>query len=164
MTLTELKFCEDDTIGMAIQTIREVETFCKAPLTFDAVELITKAEAPWTENASITCIVCNIASQVESAELENHHVAGRSNYETVRIPVCLRHHQRLSVMQLKWLSQDASRSNQLACYFFGFSDLFYLLWEETRLVYFQELGKAFAYRGYYFRNQFLYGANDESQT
>ena len=164
MTLAQLKFCENDTIGMAIQTIREVETFCKAPLTYDAVELITKAEAPGTENASITCIVCNIGGQVESAELEKHHVAGRSNYETLMIPVCLRHHQHLSVMQLKWLIQEISPSNQLASYFFGLSDLFYLLWEETRLVYFQELGKAFAYRGYYFRNQFLYGANDESQT
>jgi len=155
--LTSLRFkhCQEeseDRVLIAIQTIKEVKTLHKAPSTFDATRLIAEAETG--QNSSNTCVVCKAAGHIKPTEpLETHHVAGRSNFEAVTISACLSHHQHLSIMQLKWLVKDTSPENRLASYLFGFSDLFYLMWEETTLNYFQELSKAFAYRGYYFRDR-----------
>jgi hypothetical protein len=87
------------------------------------------------------CVVCGENTSV----LEQHHVAGRKNFPDI-VNVCRTCHGKLSnIYQPKWLGHWP----RLACYFFGWSDIFELLGQRTHHRYFNELSKKFAQKARY---------------
>jgi hypothetical protein len=102
------------------------------------VRLVKEAEQQITRDS---CIICFEAPAI----LEQHHIAGRDNSSDT-VTLCLTCHGRLTTtFQPKWLD----RWPKLACYYFGWSDIFELLGQKTDQLYFHELSKKFAQKARY---------------
>jgi hypothetical protein len=87
-------------------------------------------------------MICGVTDSV----LEQHHVAGRSNYPDT-ITLCGTCHDELSqVYQPKWIQ---TQRKPLTYYFLGWSDVFHVIWQKTGCPYFFELSKTFALNSEY---------------
>jgi hypothetical protein len=102
------------------------------------IRLLKEAEQ---QIAAKHCLVCGKKNSI----LEQHHVAGGDNFNDT-VTVCRDCHGKFSnTYQPKWLG----RWPGLACYFFGWSDIFELLGQTTGHHYFNELSKRFAQKARY---------------
>jgi len=104
------------------------------------IRLVKEAEQQITrENCLIT--------PENHSTLEQHHVAGKDNFPDT-VTLCLTCHSKLSnIYQPKWLG----RWSRLACYYFGWSDIFELLEQTSHEQYFHELSKKFTQNARYAR-------------
>lgn len=132
----------DDRIGIAIRLVREVEQLTEDHIASSKIiSLIKKAEQ---QSISKFCIICNFQDQHHSMKIEEHHIAGRKNFNDT-LSVCIDCHPQLSELQLKWLE---STKNKLSSYFLGWSDVFHLLWIISHKNFFQILSKKFTYHAF----------------
>jgi hypothetical protein len=100
------------------------------------IRMIKQAEQRF---AARYCVVCG-----QSGSLEQHHMAGRANLPDT-ITLCKTCHDEVTnIYQAKWIPWADAERNPLECYFLGWSDIFHLLWQRTRQLYFYELSKSFA--------------------
>ncbi len=129
-----------DRVQAAVSMITKVDeliSFPLEPLIPHPIRLIKEAEQ---QVPAPQCVICGSKDR-----LEEHHVAGRVNYPDT-ITLCEQCHNQLShVYQPKWLPWV----HGFPCYLLGWSDIFHLIWQETRENYFFELSKAFAQNARY---------------
>lgn len=125
-----------DRVQAAVSLITKVDEQIQFPAELSIphpIRLIKEAEQLMPASQ---CRICG-----SQDHLEQHHVAGRSNYPDI-VTLCKRCHDELSnIYQPKWLPWADSRT---ACYLLGWSDLFHMLRQKTEEGYFLELSKIFA--------------------
>jgi hypothetical protein len=138
---------EVDRVQIAVGLVVQVEErfpFPEDGSTPHPMGLIKQAEQ---QSVATGCVVCG----ANGVTLEQHHIAGKLNSPDT-ITLCEKCHDELtSIYQPKWLPWRNAERDPLECYFFGWSDLFHLLWQRTGRAYFFELSKAFALNARYAR-------------
>jgi hypothetical protein len=104
------------------------------------------------------CVVCRIA-QVPQANCrrKEHHLAGKvlgqpNSPDTMT--VCDRCHGYLSDHQRAWLLCCKDDATRFSCYFFGWADVFDLLYKLSGTTDFERFAEKFRCQGYYIRNTF----------
>jgi hypothetical protein len=102
------------------------------------------------------CVVCQITQNPQGdSELEEHHIAGKTRGEPNfpdTITVCNRCHRYLSDHQRAWSSCSKNDAARLSSYFFGWADIFDLLYKLSGTSGFEKLAEKFRSQGYYIRN------------
>jgi len=138
---------EADRVLRAIALVVQLEELLQFPRNIPAphpIVLIKQAEQRLT---TTNCTVCG----AHGVPLQQHHIAGKANSPDT-ITLCEPCHDELTnIYQPKWLPWRNAERNPLECYFFGWSDIFHLLWLQNRHPYFRELSKAFALNARYAR-------------
>ncbi len=125
---------------MAVKLISQVESEVKRLEELDLVKLIKNAEQQTNYN---NCILCEISDIPKSnSKLEQHHITGKINYNDT-ITVCLECHEFLSDHQQDWLPIKKCKADLLPSYFFGWADIFDLLYNKTSSLYFLKLARKF---------------------
>ena len=102
------------------------------------------------------CVVCQIAQAPQgNSELEEHHIAGKirgdPNFPDT-VTICGHCHEYLSDHQKAWLLCCKAEAARLSCYFFGWADIFDLLYKLSGASGFEKLAEKFRCQGYYIRN------------
>jgi len=138
---------EVDRIQRAAAKVIELEEQIPFPANLSIphpIRLMKEAEQQLT---ATHCIVCGRSG----VPLEQHHIAGKANLPDT-ITLCKTCHDEVTnIYQAKWIPWADAESDSLECYFLGLSDIFHLLWQRTRHLYFFELSKSFALNARYQR-------------
>ena len=136
-----------DRIQLAAAKVVELEERIPFPATLlihHPIRLFKEADQ---DVVASNCVICR-RSRVR---LEQHHIAGRANLPDT-VTLCKTHHDELTnIYQAKWIPWADAERDPLECYFLGWSDIFHLLWQRTRHLYFYELSKSFALNARYQR-------------
>jgi len=139
-----------DSVNLAIISARKVqeESHTKPEDFSEILSLIITAhrQAPRSE-----CTLCQLAKRRSSGQLENHHIAGREHLPDA-LTVCLPCHNELSQKQKKWQYSKHEPHITLSSYFHGLSDIFELLFEQTKQDHLKALATEFRNKAWYIRN------------
>jgi hypothetical protein len=136
---------EVDRIQLAAAKVLEIQEripFPANPSIPHPIGLVKEAEQ---QVAATHCVVCRRSG----VSLEQHHIAGRANLPDT-ISLCKTCHDEVTnIYQAKWIPWADAERDPLECYFLGWSDIFHLIWQRTRHLYFYELSKSFALNARY---------------
>jgi hypothetical protein len=135
-----------DRIQLAAAKVLEIEERMPFPANLSIPPPIRLMKEAEQQLAARYCVVCG-----QSSSLEQHHIAGRANLSDT-ITLCRTCHDEMTnIYQPKWIPWADAERDPLECYFLGWSDIFHLLWQRTRQLYFYELSKIFALNARYQR-------------
>jgi len=142
-----------DQILEARRLIAEVDDETTRPNELHSLDLTNLLkEASECKNPDY-CVVCQIIGKSANprTRLQEHHVAGKvygqPNFSDT-IPVCTEPcHRCLSEFHDAWYTRSTDLNTRLSCYFFGWADLFLLLYIRSGLPYFEILAAKFRAKG-----------------
>jgi len=102
------------------------------------------------------CVICKIAQIPQRGSgLQEHHIAGkvlgRPNHQDT-VTICDWCHKYLCDHQRAWLLCRRDNLIKLSSYFFGWADIFDLLFNLSGCSYFEELASKFRSQGWHIRN------------
>jgi len=139
-----------DRVNLAVVSIRKVQDlFPNMPEKFRPIfRLIVEA---YRQVDSRRCMVCKIVGKPNNAQLEKHHIAGRSQWPDA-LTVCISCHNLLTEKQKKWQNDIDDSRIRLSSYFNGLSDIFDLLWEFTGEEHLHRLSNEFMNRAWSIRH------------
>jgi len=138
---------EVDRVLQAISLVNQVEERFSCPKGIAILHPIVLIKQAEQRLATVRCTICG----TDDVTQEQHHVAGRLNFPDT-ITVCKSCHDEFTnILQPKWIPWKSTERNPIECYFLGWSDIFYLLWQRTDHLYFYELSKSFALNARYQR-------------
>jgi len=139
-----------DRVNLAVVSMRKVEDlFPNMPEKFRPIfRLIVEA---YRQVDSRRCLVCEIVGKPNNAQLEKHHIAGRSQWSD-SLTVCVPCHNLLTEKQKKWQNDIDDSRIRLSSYFNGLGDICELLWEFTCQEYLHSLSKEFTNRAWSIRH------------
>lgn len=126
---------------------------------FSDINKIVKLVKDATQNITNNfCVLCKIAGYSSSYDgLEQHHLAGKINskpnfHDT--LTVCLDCHRYLSDHQKEWLPTKKKKSSKIASYYYGWANIFDLLYMKTSLFHYMKLADKFRFYAYHLRIKF----------
>jgi hypothetical protein len=147
---------QNDRILIALRLIAEVEDEARLFTKFkdhNIVKLIKEAEEAIPKS---NCTLCHVSGKPQPTQkLEQHHISGKLRGipiypDTITVcPVC---HAFLNDHQRSWLKNKKGNGDQSSNYFYGFADIFELLYNKTGQLYFGILARKFRSQAWHLRN------------
>jgi hypothetical protein len=123
---------EVDRVQRAVALVVQLEERFPFPRNISTPHPIVLIKQAEQQSVATRCMVC----RVNGIALEQHHIAGKLNFPDT-ITLCKKCHDELTnIYQPKWLSWRDTERDPLECYFFGWSDIFHLVWHRTGHRYF----------------------------
>jgi hypothetical protein len=129
----------------------------------DLVKLVKDAEQGIEHDY---CLICRTTGATQAdPHVEQHHVAGKVVGEPDipdTVTVCGDCHNYLSDHQRAWLIHSRDRAYRFSSYFFGWADIFDLLFVMSGVSSFKRLAEKFRSQGWHIRNNPRKGGNPEA--
>ncbi|MGO9643680.1 MAG: hypothetical protein ACLPY5_02915, partial [Candidatus Bathyarchaeia archaeon] len=144
----------NDGFLIALRLVAESDNKSQEKSNLDTVKLLINAKHCVEQRFCTLCQFVGVPF-VTSSPLQQHHIAGKvygqpNFYDT--ITVCDQCHSFLTDYQRAWLINRKAPPLRLSSYFFGWANIFDLLYYMSEISLFENLARRFRAKGYDVRN------------